>query len=117
MKKKNPKQIAALLCVVLLISLYVVTFLVACFGSVDSGRLFVACLGATIALPVLLWILLWFYDLMKKRQSQVLCLTARLHQPPAPIRNPEKNRRDHNIGGNDDHILRFRRRSGIKTVQ
>ncbi|MDE6944511.1 MAG: hypothetical protein K2P66_08805 [Lachnospiraceae bacterium] len=72
MKKKNPKQIAALLCVVLLISLYVVTFLVACFGSVDSGRLFVACLGATIALPVLLWILLWFYDLMKKRQSQVL---------------------------------------------
>ena len=72
MKKKKPKQIAALLCVVLLISLYVVTFLVACFGSVDSGRLFVACLGATIALPVLLWILLWFYDLMKKRQSQVL---------------------------------------------
>ena len=72
MKKKNPKQIAALLCVVLLISLYVVTFLVACFGSVDSGRLFVAGLGATIALPVLLWILLWFYDLMKKRQSQVL---------------------------------------------
>ncbi len=42
MKKKKPKQIAALLCVVLLISLYVVTFLVACFGSVDSGQLFAA---------------------------------------------------------------------------
>ena len=72
MKKKKPKQIAALLCVVLLISLYVVTFLVACFGSVDSGKLFAACLGATIALPVLLWILLWFYDLMKKRQAEML---------------------------------------------
>ena len=72
MKKKKPKQIAALLCVVLLISLYVVTFLVACFGSVDSGQLFAACLGATIALPVLLWILLWFYDLMKKRQAEML---------------------------------------------
>lgn len=72
MKKKNLKQIVALLCVVLLISLYVVTFLVACFGSVDSGQLFAACLGATIALPILLWILLWFYDLMKKKQAEVL---------------------------------------------
>lgn len=72
MKKKNPKQIAALVCVVLLVSLYVVTFLVACFGSVDSGRLFAACLTATIGLPILLWILLWFYDLMKKRQVEAI---------------------------------------------
>lgn len=72
MKKKTPKQIAALLCIVLLVSLYVATFLVACFGSVDSGRLFAACLSATVGLPILLWILLWFYDLMKKRQAEAL---------------------------------------------
>ena len=50
MKKKTPKQIAALICVVLLVSLYLITFLVACLGGADSGRLFAACLIATIAI-------------------------------------------------------------------
>lgn len=72
MKKKTPKQIAALICVLLLVSLYVVTFLAACFGSADSGRFFAASLSATVGLPILLWILLWFYGLLKKRQAEVL---------------------------------------------
>ena len=92
MKKKKPKQIAALLCVVLLISLYVVTFLVACFGSVDSGQLFAACLGATIALPVLLWILLWFYDLMKKIQSQVLSYLLDSETTSAPCADTQSRK-------------------------
>ncbi len=70
MKKKTPKQIAALLCVIFLVSLYLITFIIACVSDADSGQLFAACLAATIGLPILLWIILWFYGLMKERQKE-----------------------------------------------
>ena len=72
MKKKTPKQIAALICVVLLVSLYLITFLVACLGGADSGRLFAACLVATIGLPVILWLFIWFSGMLMVRQSEAL---------------------------------------------
>ncbi len=72
MKKKTPKQIAALFCVILLVSLYIVTFIAACLDTASSGRLFAACLAATIILPVLFWILLWFHGMWKKRQEEAL---------------------------------------------
>lgn len=64
-----PKQIAALVCVVLLVGMYIGAFVVACLDLGDSGRLFAGCLVATIGLPILLWLLVWSFDLMKKRQS------------------------------------------------
>lgn len=70
MKKKTPKQIAALLCVILLASMYIVTFIAACLDPPGSGRFFAACLAATIILPVLLWIFVWFYGLLKERQAE-----------------------------------------------
>lgn len=57
-KKMTTKQIAALICVVLLVALYAVTFIAAIMDVSDGGRLFASCLAATIALPILLWILL-----------------------------------------------------------
>lgn len=57
-KKMTTKQIAALVCVVLLVALYVITFIAAIMDVSGSGRLFASCLAATIALPILLWILL-----------------------------------------------------------
>lgn len=57
-KKMTTKQIAALVCVVLLVALYVITFIAAILDVSDGGRLFASCLAATIALPILLWILL-----------------------------------------------------------
>ncbi len=61
MKKKTPKQIAALACVVLLVALYVITFIAACLDSTATGRLFAGCLGLTIALPILCWIFVHFH--------------------------------------------------------
>lgn len=72
MKKKTPKQIAALICVALLVSMYLITFLAACLDTPGSGKLFAACLVSTIVLPVLLWIFLWFFGLLKERQSEAL---------------------------------------------
>lgn len=68
-KKITLKQIAAFVCVVLLVGMYAGAFVVACLDLGDSGRLFAGCLVATIGLPILLWLLIWSFDLMKKRQS------------------------------------------------
>lgn len=68
-KKRTPKQIAALLCVIILVLLYLVTLLVACLDFPGAGKMFAACLLTTIALPILLWLCIWFYGLMKDRQA------------------------------------------------
>ena len=65
MKKKSPKQIAALLCALLLMSLYVITFIVACLDIADSGKLFSICLSATIGVPIFLWIIFFFLGRMQ----------------------------------------------------
>ena len=50
-KKKTPKQIAALVCVGLLLLLYLATLVVACLNFPGADRLFQACLVATVGLP------------------------------------------------------------------
>lgn len=59
--KKSPKQIAAILCIVLLVLLYAATLIVALLDFPGSDRLFAVCLMATIGLPILLWIFIWIY--------------------------------------------------------
>lgn len=76
-----PKQIAALVCVFLLLGMYIGAFIVACLDLGDSGRLFAGCLVATIGLPILLWLLIWSFDLMKKRQADT--------RPPQEIEDPQ----------------------------
>lgn len=68
-KKRTPKQIAALLCVILLICLYLFTFIVACLDFPGADRLFPICLVATIGLPILLWIYIWLYGMMKEKHT------------------------------------------------
>lgn len=60
MKKKTPKQIVALTCVVLLIAMYAITLIAACLDVTATGRLFAGCLALTVALPILCWIILHF---------------------------------------------------------
>lgn len=69
-KKRTPKQIAALICVVILVCMYIVTLIVACLDFPGSGRLFAACLLATIGLPILLWLYIWLYGRLKARQEE-----------------------------------------------
>lgn len=67
--KKTPKQIAAIICIVLLILLYVVTLIVSLLDFPQSDRLFAACLMATIGLPILLWIYIWAYGRFTGKQT------------------------------------------------
>lgn len=69
MKKRTPKQWAALSCVAILVLLYVVTLVCAIFDFDGTGNLFMACLIATIALPILLWIYIWMYGKLKGKQT------------------------------------------------
>lgn len=59
--KQKPKQIAAILCIVLLVLLYVATLVVSLLDFPGSENLFAACLVATVGLPILLWIYIWLF--------------------------------------------------------
>lgn len=67
--KRTPKQIAALICVILLASVYLLTLLAACLDFPGSDKMFAACLYATIGLPILLWLYIWLYGVMKDRRE------------------------------------------------
>ena len=53
------KRVAAIIGIVLLVALYVITFVSAFLGSEGAGRLFRFSLGMTIAVPIFLWIFIW----------------------------------------------------------
>lgn len=58
---KKLKQISAIIAIIILVGLYIATFIFAIIDSPYSGRMFQACLFATIAVPILLWIWIWLY--------------------------------------------------------
>lgn len=60
-KKVTSKQVVALTGVILLVLLYIATLVAAIFDNSDSGRWFMSCIIATVAIPVLIWIYTWMY--------------------------------------------------------
>ncbi len=68
-QKKSAKQIAAIVCIVLLAAMYVATFIVACLDFPGWERLFQACIVATIGLPILLWIYIGMYGWLKQKHT------------------------------------------------
>lgn len=67
--KKKVKQLSAVIAILLLVGLYVATFVFAIIDSPNSGRMFQACLFATVAVPILLWIWLWLYSVVVKKDD------------------------------------------------
>ena len=67
--KNRPKQIAAIICIVLLVLLYVATLIVSVLDFPGSDRLFGACIIATIGLPILLWIFIWVYGKYTQKRT------------------------------------------------
>ena len=65
-QKRTPKQVAALICVILLVAMYLLTLVVALLDFPGADRLFAACLLMTIGLPILLWIFIWLYGKLKQ---------------------------------------------------
>lgn len=67
--KKTPKQIAAIICIVLLAAMYLITFIVACLDFPGWNRLFAVCLLMTIAVPILLWLYIWLYGMYTEKHT------------------------------------------------
>lgn len=68
--KNKGKQIAAICCIIILVGFYIATLVAAVFDFPDSERLFAACLFATVALPILLWIYMWLYKKVADRKAE-----------------------------------------------
>ncbi|MCM1263117.1 MAG: hypothetical protein NC313_10390 [Butyrivibrio sp.] len=68
-RTKTPQQIAALICVVILVGMYIITFIAACLDFPNSDRLFAACLLASIGLPILIWVYIQLYTITKQKRD------------------------------------------------
>ncbi len=63
------QRIAALLGIILLIALYLFTLIAAVCNFDGTGNLLKACLFATIAIPILIWIYIWMYGVWTKKHT------------------------------------------------
>jgi amino acid transporter len=68
-KKITSKQIVAMAGVILLVALYIVTFIVAIINPGESGNYFQICLVSTIVVPILIWIYVWMYGKLTNRRT------------------------------------------------
>ena len=75
--KQKGKRIAALICVILLVLLYVATLVVSLLDFEGSDQLFASCIVATIVLPILLWVYMQIC-IMARRKSTKLRLLLRI---------------------------------------
>lgn len=67
--KKKSKQIAAWVCIIIIVLLYAATFILSFLDFPGSGALFQSCLVATVGLPILLWIYIWLYGKIRDRHT------------------------------------------------
>ena len=68
-KQVTSKQVVAIVGVLLLALLYIITLFVAIFDNSESGRWFMLCIFATVAVPILLWIYTWMYGKLTGRHT------------------------------------------------
>lgn len=64
--KKKSKRILAMIGVILLLLLYLITFIAGITSNPNSANLFKACLFATIVIPILLYAYILIYRNIKK---------------------------------------------------
>lgn len=69
--RKRGKQIAALAGVVLLLTMVIATFVVACLKFDGSDRIFKGLLCCDIAVPILLWFYLYLYNRAGKTDQEL----------------------------------------------
>ena len=70
-KESYPKSIRifAIVCAILLALMYIITLVTALFTSEEAPHLFRMCFGATILLPIMLWLYIRFYKLTKRKDQ------------------------------------------------
>lgn len=62
------KRIVAIVCIVLLLSCYLMTLILAIMGKTIYNNLFGLCLIGTIVLPILAFVIIWLYGRYNDRK-------------------------------------------------
>lgn len=68
-RKMTSKQIVAWIGIIALAAMYIITLVVAIINPGQGGRLFQACLVATMAIPLLIWVYVWMYGKLKGKKT------------------------------------------------
>ncbi len=63
------KKIIAIIAVIILLGLYLITFILAILNKPGSAGLFQASVYATIVIPILFYIYLWLYRQIKEKDK------------------------------------------------
>ena len=63
------QRIAAIAAIVLLVGMYIVTFVLAVLGDERSTRLLRFCFGMTIFVPIFLWVVIWCVGFLRHKKS------------------------------------------------
>lgn len=100
--KRTPKRIAALICVLILLFMYIFTLIAACLDFPNSDRLFSACLLITIGLPILLWIYIWLYG--KITDKHTIASTDLFREPPVDSDDSENASHTENDSGDAKNL-------------
>lgn len=66
---KQFKRILAILAVIMIAGLYIATLVCAIFVKRFSSQMFLACIVATVMLPLILYLLFWLYDMLQSRND------------------------------------------------
>ena len=69
-KRSRFKRILAIIGAIILILMYLLLLVFAIIDVAGWQRYFFACLGATIIIPVILWINIYMYDRMMERRKE-----------------------------------------------
>lgn len=67
--QNKAKRIMALAGIIILVGLYITTLLLAIFGNENTQSWFMACIAATVIVPIMLWVYSWLYKRLKKDVS------------------------------------------------
>lgn len=67
--KKNHKRIAAIIGIVLLLSIYLITFVLALMDFEGADRLFRFGVGATFLVPIIVWFYIWIYGKFTQKKT------------------------------------------------
>ena len=71
-KKKYPwtaKRIAAWICIIVLVAMYVVTLVAAIMSKPGAETLFKSSLALTIFLPIVCWVFIWLYGFFTDKKT------------------------------------------------
>ena len=70
MKNSKSKRVLAITGIILLLCLYIVTLVLAIIGNENTTPWFMACICATIIVPILIWVYTWLYNRLKQDVSE-----------------------------------------------